>query len=207
LFFCLSSNCFSQQKDYLVKNNGDTIFGKIRLKNKIFTITNGESTQIVQSTEVKKIDCNNYKGTTVVNCNLQLYNDDLSDLEMGWVNVSASDTVMVLQEIYTTPKINLYFGTDNFRRQYYFYKTPQDSFPVQLVVRYHLGGGLTAYAAHPEENRGERAKVHIEEDKGYVNQLMAIMGDCKKIPEGMWEILSYRDYSLKQLIKRYNKCK
>jgi hypothetical protein len=207
LFLFLSLHCFSQQKDYLVKINGDSVFGKIRLKNKIFSVTTGESSQTIKSNEVKLVSCNNYKGTIVVNCNLQLYNDDLSELEMGWADVKASDTVMILQEVYNTPKINLYLGTDDFKRQYYFYKTPLDSFPVQLVVRYHLGGGLTAYAAHPEENRGERAKVHLEEDKGYVNQLMMIMGDCGKIPEGMWEILTYREYSLKQLIKRYNRCK
>jgi len=202
LLLCFSHSCFCQPKDYLVKNNGDTVFGKIRLKNKIFSVINGEHSQFIKSTEVKQVNSNNYKGTAVVNCNLQLYNDDLSALEMGWTDVKASDTVMILQEVYSTPKINLYLGTDNFKRQYYFYKTPLDSCPVQLVVRYYLGGGLTAYAAHPEENRGERAKVHLEEDKGYVNQLMMIMGDCNKIPEGMWEILTYREYSLRQLIKK-----
>ena len=75
------------------------------------------------------------------------------------------------------------------------------------MVRYYLGGGLTAYNNDPGNNRSERSRVHIEEDKGYVNQLRAIMGQCNKIPEAMWENLSYRIYSLKAVIKKYNKCK
>jgi hypothetical protein len=126
---------------------------------------------------------------------------------MDWTDLSSLDTVLVLEEVYTTPKINLYYGTDKFKRQYYFYQTPLDSLPVQLVVRYHLGGGLNSYAINPAANRGEKSRIHIEEDKGYVNQLRAIMIACNKIPDGMWEILSYRIYSLKKLIKKYNKCR
>jgi hypothetical protein len=202
----MSFSCFSQQKDYLIKHSGDTIWGKIKLKNKIFIISGNES-NIVNADKVKKIVCGNYKGTTVLHCTLQLYTENLTELEMGWTNLSSVDTVLVLEEVYTTPKINLYYVTDNIKRQYYFYQTPQDSLPVQLVVRYHLGGGLTAYNNDKPANRGELSAVHIEEDKGYVNQLRAIMIDCNKIPDVMWEILSYRIYSLKKLIKKYNKCR
>ena len=115
--------------------------------------------------------------------------------------------MMILDEIYSTPKINLYFGKNTFKTHFYFYKTPSDSFPVQLVIRYYLQGGLANYDNDKARYRGDRSKLNIVEDKGYVNQLHAIMSECKKIPETMWELLSYRDYSLKQLIKKYNKCK
>ena len=77
---------------------------------------------------------------------------------------------------------------------------------MQLVIRYYLKGGLANYDNDRSRYRGDKSKLMIEEDKGYVNQLRAIMGDCKKIPETMWELLSYRDYSLKNVIKKYNKC-
>ncbi|MFZ1371923.1 MAG: hypothetical protein WAR78_16165, partial [Ferruginibacter sp.] len=54
--------------------------------------------------------------------------------------------------------------------------------------------------------RGDRSRVQLAEDKGYVNQLRAIMANCNKIPQTMWDLLSYRDYSLKKIIKKYNSC-
>jgi hypothetical protein len=209
LFFipalCFSLTGFSQENDYLVKVNGDTIRGTISLENKVFYVGSTNVLE-VNAGEVIKIKSVKYKGSAVVHCKLQLYSDNLDDLELDWIKKGVTDTIMILDEIVSTPKINLYFGMDNFKRQFYFYKTPSDTFPVQLVVRYYLQGGLANYTNDRAKYRGDKSKVNIVEDKGYVNQLYAIMGDCKKIPVTMWEILSYRDYSLKQLIKKYNKC-
>lgn len=202
---CSSLSGFSQKNNYLVKINGDTIWGNISLINKIFYVI-GVNAVEVNADEVRKIKSDKYKGSTVVHCSLQLYSDNLDELELDWIRRGVIDTVMILDEIFSTPKISLYFGISNFKTQFYFYKTPSDPFPVQLVVRYYLQGGLANFAKDPIRYAGEKAKVNLVEDKGYVNQLQAIMGDCKKIPETMWEILTYRDYSLKQLIKKYNKC-
>ncbi len=206
IFPFFAFNSFSQKNDYLVKVNGDTIWGNITLKNKTFYI-NGANPVEVSADEVKKIKSNNYRGSAVVHCKLQLYSDNIDDLELDWIKKGVIDTVMILDEIYTTPKINLYYGKSDFRTQFYFYKTAADPFPVQLVIRYYLQGGLANYTDDRARYRGDKSKVNIVEDKGYVNQLYAIMNDCKKIPETMWELLTYRDYSLKQLIKKYNKCK
>jgi hypothetical protein len=197
---------FSQSKDYLVKVNGDTIRGNIVLRDMIFYVGDTDPV-LVSADEVRKIKSARYKGSDVVHCKLQLYTDNLQDLELDWIKKGVTDTIMILENIYTTPKINLYFGMDNFKTQYYFYKTPSDSFPVQLVVRYYLQGGLDNYGKDRAKYKGERSKMNIVEDKGYVNQLHAIMGKCKKISERMWELLAYRDYSLKEVIKKYNQCK
>lgn len=201
-----SYNVFSQKNDYLIKVSGDTLWGSITLKNQIFRVS-GLLTTEIDAIEVKKIKSDNYKGNTVVRCRLQLYADNIDDYELDFIKRGYVDTVMILDEILTTPKINLYFGMNNYKTQFYFYKTPSDTFPVQLVVRYYLQGGLANYSNDRPRYMGERSKVSIVEDKGYVNQLYALMGDCKKIPAAMWELLSYRDYSFKQLIKKYNKCK
>lgn len=204
--FCISFSGFSQKDDYLIKNNGDTIWGDITLKNKVFYV-NGAPQSAIKAEEVTKIKSEHYKGSAVVRCNLQTYTDNLADLEIDFIQKGTTDTVLILDEIYSTPKINLYYGTNNFRTQFYFYKTPSDYKPVQLVIRYFLQGGLDNYINDRARYRGDKSKLTIMEDKGYVNQLRAIMGDCKKIPYTMWELLSYRDYSLKQVIKKYNKCK
>jgi hypothetical protein len=206
LFLLISNlNCISQNKNYLIKHSGDTIWGDIKLKHKTFFVA-GANNGEVNANEVKKISSGKYKGTIVVNCKLQQYTDNLIELEKNWINLRSIDTVLVLEEVYNTAKMNLYFVTDNLKTQYYFYKTPSDTVPMQLVVRYYLSGGINPSNTNFTMNGGV-ARTHVEEDKGYVNQLRAIMGGCNKIPETMWEILSYRVYSLKQLIKKYNKCK
>ncbi len=203
---CLSLNGFSQNRDYLVKNNGDTIWGPIKLKHNLFYVSSEPPLEI-NVDDVSKIKCEQFKGHTVFHSNLLLYADNLADLELDFIKKGVVDTVLILDEIYSTPKINLYFAMSDFKIPFYFYKTPNDPKPVQLVVRYYLQGGLDNYTNDRARYRGDKSKVMIVEDKGYVNQLQAIMGDCKKIPETMWELLSYRDYSLKQVIKKYNKCK
>lgn len=204
LFISISGIC--QKNDYLIKNNGDTIWGEINLSNKIFYVA-GKAETVINAEDVIKIKIKKYKGNTVVRCNLLTYSDNLSDLQIDVINKGSIDTVMILNEIYSTPKMILFYTTANDKTPYYFYKTPTDTKPIQLVVRYSLQGGLTNYGNDRGRYRGERSFVSITEDKGYVNQLFAIMGDCKKISQPMWELLSYRNYSLKKIIKTYNKCK
>jgi hypothetical protein len=201
------SNSFSQKNDYIVISNGDTLWGRIKLKNKMFHIIN-QDTVSISAGEVRKIKSDNYKGSTVVPCKLVTYTDDLQFLDLYFVKNEATDTVMILDEIMTTPKINLYYGVSNFRTPYYFYKTPADSLPIQLIIKFQLQGGMSNTVLEGNTFGGyTSSSVNIVEDKAYANQLYSIMGDCKKIPEGMWSLLKYRDYSFKQLIKRYNKCK
>jgi hypothetical protein len=202
---CLSLSGFGQKGDYLIKNNGDTIWGDITLKNKKFYIK-GTGGAGIKAEEIAKIKSRNFKGNTVVRCNLDTYTDNLTDLEIGYIKKGIVDTVLVLDEIYSTPKINLYFGTNKNKTQFYFYKTPADPRPVQLVIHYSLEGGLSNYYSDRAKYSGEKSRITLMEDKAYVNQLRAIMGDCKKIPEPTWELLSYRDYSLKKVIKMYNMC-
>lgn len=207
LFFAWPLFIVGQNKEYLVKHNGDTLYGKIELRNKIFILTNtvGAVTEL-NAIEVKIVHSENIKFNTVVPCKLHVYFDDIADLERYQFVNSSRDTLMILDEVYSTPKMNLYWGVDNFRRQYYFYKTPADPLPIQLFINYSLGGGTSA-DLEKTYVRGIDTKNHLEVQKGYINQLRLIMGDCKKISDGEWEILDYRIYSLKSVIKKYNKCK
>lgn len=194
-----------QKKDYLIKNQGDTIWGDITLKNKMFYVS-GSSQTILKAADVSFISSVSYRGNIVFTGTLLTYTDNIADLELNYFKKGSVDTVLILSEEYITPKINLYYGTDDYKSPFYFYKTPSDPKPVQLVVRYYLDGGLTNYANNPSRYRGDKVRLHIVEQKGYINQLYAIMGGYKKIPQTMWDGLSYRNYSLKQVIKRYNKC-
>lgn len=195
-----------QQNDYVVKINGDTVRGEIEIEKNAVKIQ-GDGTHTIRPADIKFISSKKYKGNTVLALNLLLYTTVFDELEMGLMKTKSTDTVLVLNEIYSTPKINLYFAKDKKLVPYYFYKTPQDSLPIQLVVHYHLSGGLGNYANDPQRYSNERSKVTIIEDKGFVNQLYAIMGDCTKISAVDWELLAYSEYSLRKVIKTFNKCK
>lgn len=202
----LTLSGISQNTDYLIKNNGDTIRGEINLSNTVFYVS-GTPEMAINAEDVVKIKVKKYKGNTVLLCKLLTYSDNLSDMQIDYVKKGSSDTVLILDEIYHTPKINLYYTVASDKTPYYFYKTPSDPRPIQLVVRYFLQGGLANYTDDRAKYRGERSYVNIAEDKGYVNQLFAIMGNCTKITQPMWDLLSYRSYSLKNIIKTYNNCK
>ncbi len=203
---CLSLSSFGQKGEYLIKNTGDTLWGEIKLQNKIFYVSGNNSAE-VRGEDVTFVNSKSFKGNTVVRCKLQVYTDNLAYLELDFIEKSTVDTIMVLKEVYSTPKMNLYYAVDDSKVPFYFYKTPKDAKPVQLVIRYYLQGGLANYTDDRQRYRGDKSLVNIVEDKGYVNQLYFIMKDCKKITQPMWELLSYRSYSLKQLIKKFNKCK
>ena len=194
LLYC--GTAYAQKKSFVVTNSGDTLFGNISIRDKSFVITNNGPVKTIAAAEIRSVQSPSFKGNTVVHCRLHLYSDNVVEMQLGATPLKESDTVMVLKEIYSTPKINLYMGADNLKTTYYFYKTPQDEKPVQLVVRYHLDGGMGAYGINTPLYRGERSKIHIEEDKGYVNQLRFLMKNCDAIPETAWDLLQYRSFSI-----------
>jgi hypothetical protein len=207
LILLISFTAEGQQNDYLVRYNGDTLFGQIELHQKRFVVTppSGPTIELTAG-EVKNIHSHNFKGSVVVPCILHIYEDNLLELELSHFESSDIDTVMVINEVYSTPKMNLYWGMDNNKKQYYFYKIPSDSLPIQLYVNYSLSGDAIGKGITTMQH-GSGGVTHIEVQKGYVNQLRLIMGDCLKITEGDWEILDYRIYSLKAVIRKYNKCR
>lgn len=196
----------AQKKDFLITSSGDSVYGQIRLLGKNFIVYSSKGERKIAAANVRTVHASNFKGTIVVRCRLHLYSDNIAEMQLGYTPIKETDTVMVLKEIYSTEKMNLYFGTDNLKTHYYFYKTPQNEEPLQLVVRYHLDGGFSSYSSNTAAYRGEKSRMHIEEDKGYINQLKFLMKDCDSIEEAVWDVLQYRSYSLKNLIKKYNEC-
>gem|GEM_PF-4445902 len=80
------------------------------MKAKTFIVT-GETAaprRVFTAEEIKKLNSNRFNRSVPVHCVLQLYTDNIDVLELGWNNPSRStDTVLVLKEIYSTPKMNL----------------------------------------------------------------------------------------------------
>ena len=206
MFLILAIAASGQEKDYLVKHQGDTLYGNIHLQDGQFIVENKNTGRTsMPATEVQKVFSENIKGHIVVYGKLHQYTDDISELQFYNYDAKDRDTLMILNEVYSSPKMNLYWGVDNFKRQYYFYKTPTDPLPIQLYINYTLAGGMTA--ATEKGLIGDNARVHVQVQKGFANQLRLIMGDCKKITDGDWDLLDYREYSLRSVIKKFNKCK
>ena len=159
------------------------------------------TTTAINADEIIYINSSSHSGV-VMHCQLRLYSDNIDLISSGnFDNNRIADTILVLKEIYTTPKMNLYYVQDKEKVPYYFYKRPADSTPMQLLVKYYL-----RYVEFTEVYR-DRSATQFQQLKSYVNQLQALMQDCDKVRDVDYEVLDYRSYSLIQLVKRYNKCK
>jgi|GEM_PF-1467180 len=197
---------FSQAKEFIIKNNGDTVNGKVTFHNRLFSIEGaGGSQENYAAADVKQVSGYGAKAGFVYTGKLILYSSNLLDLQKMYFRDEVSDTVLFLTQIYETPRVRLYQGFDNFRTLYFFYSTAASVTPVQLVVKYSLSGGTYSLAERMPFKRTPGAEVI--QQKGYANQLRAILGDCDRVPADMWESLEYTYPSLRALLKQARKCK
>ncbi len=164
----------------------------------------GKPDSVYAPDDIAYIKTGRYKGT-VLHCSLAIYSDNI-DVVQKW-NFNGEfkrDTVLVLYEIFSTPKMKLFEVADKDRSVYYFIKKPTDSLPVQMIVRYTIVGYPDPFvrkvAIAPTDF------ISIAQQRLYIDQLRVIMADCPKIKTEDFEMLDYRSYSFKKIIKRYNKC-
>lgn len=197
---------FSQAKSFLIKNNGDTVNGKVSFHQRSFTIedTAGRQ-QLYNAADVKQVSGSGAKGGFVYAGKLIHYSSNLLDLQKMSFRDEVTDTVLLLTQIYETPRVKLYQGFDSFRTLYFFYSTTASIAPVQLVVKYSLSGGTYSLSERMPFKRNPGAEV--VQQKGYANQLRAVLGDCDRVPADMWESLEYTYPSLRTLLKQARKCK
>ena len=193
----------SYAQDFIVKHTGDTVRGDIKLSGKLFSVVNNNGPKTnYAADEIAYINTSRYTGT-VLHCNLTLYSDNI-DVVQKWDYAGGSiiDTVMILKEVFTTKKMNLYQAVDRERVMYYFVKKPADSLPIQMIVKY----GIQAYG---EKNykRNEPIISVLTQQRRYIDQLTLMMLDCEKVTQADLNMMDYRIYSFKKIIRRYNKCK
>jgi len=206
LLLAIQPVVFSQTKDFLIKNNEDTVNGKVSFHHRSFTIedTAGRQ-QLYNAADIKQVSGSGKKAGFVYAGKLIQYTSNLLDLQKMSFRDEETDTVMFLTQIYETPRIKLYQGFDNFHRIYFFYSTLATITPVQLVVKYALNGGVYSHSERMPFKRNPGAEV--VQQKGYANQLRMALGDCDRVPNDMWESLEYTYPSLRTLLKQSRKCK
>ncbi len=198
----LFKNAAAQKAEGLIMNNGDTVFCDYTLKGNYFSVKNaGSVTRLVDSREVQSV-FNNKDNQTVLFLKLETFSDNPDEIfDPVSKNRSEYDTTLLLNELYSTPKMKLYSATDKRRVKYYFVKKPQDSRPAQLLIRYAV-----YYAKMGEVVTWGSPNLTIH--RIYIDQLKGLMADCTKLTAGDFEVVDYRDYSFKKVIKKYNRrCK
>lgn len=196
----VSFNCFSQAKEYIVlKNTGDTLYGEISYSYNYFKVSAPPGSEVkYHAKEVAAVKSGRHKGK-VVYYPLYPYNENIDDLSRDNFNSVSYDTTLVLKDVYLTSRMNLYFATDNYKTQYYFVQKYTDSTPVQLRILYRMNYGTTG-----EPFRHQVSRTRIIEHKIFIGQLKILMSDCY-IDDAYWDTIDYRSYSLKKIIKLYNK--
>jgi hypothetical protein len=202
LAICFSGifqNAVAQKGEGLVMNNGDTVFCEYALKGNFISVKNaGSVTRLVDAREVQSVFSKNDK-QTVLFLKLETFSDNPDEIfDPLAKNRSEYDTTLLLSEVYSSPKIILYSANDKRRVQYYFVKKPQENKPVQLLIRYAV-----YYARVGELVTWGSPNLTIQ--RIYIDQLKGLMADCTRLTAGDFEVVDYRDYSLKKIIKKYNK--
>jgi hypothetical protein len=192
----------AQKNEGLVMNNGDTVFCDYTLNGNFISVKNeGRLTRLVDTRDVQSVFSNN-NSQTVLFLKLETFSDNPDEIfDPLSKNMSEYDTTLLLSEVYSTPKMKLYTATDKRKVQYYFVKKPQDIRPAQLLIRYAV-----YYARVGELINWGSPNLTIH--RIYIDQLKGLMTDCPKMTYGDFEIVDYRDYSLKKIIRKYNRrCK
>jgi hypothetical protein len=197
----------AQKSDLIVTATGDSLFGKVRITGSSIYIQNaGGIEQSVEPSTVQVVRYANNKEKLVHRGRLYTYSDNLWDLEKNFYPKGAIDTVLLLTSIYETPKMSLYEAKDKMNSTYYFYKMPTDPAPVQLVVHYYLSESNSSSVRGFRMSGDPQSQVIMVTERGFANQLRTIMQGCTRIDPTAWDVLDYRVYSLKYVIRQFNKC-
>ncbi len=191
----------AQKSEYIVTFRGDTINGPYNLSGNVIEVS-------VSATEKKNFPADDvkevYNGSSlsqVLHFPLRTYSDNIETVQSTSYKDEVYDTTMFLKEVYNTPKMNLYFAVDKNKVQYYFVKRPEDKVPQQLMVSYSI------VRPYKDDSRPGYTYSMLNQQRFYINQLKGLM-DCDPVSEETWNLMDYRVYSFKKIIKLYNKkCK
>jgi hypothetical protein len=202
LFAVFFADASAQGTQGIITKNGDTIFCDYTVKSRYVTIKKtGSAPEMIESGKVLSAFSGG-ETFVVLFLTLETYSD-VPDEIFDPLTKSRSfyDTTLLLSSVYSSPKMNLYEATDKRKVRYYFVKTPKDSLPAQLLIRYSMyfarAGELTTHGS-----------PNLTIQRVYIDQLKGLMKDCPRLSGGDFEVVDYRGYSIKRIIKKYNKrCK
>jgi len=203
LFLFLTASLPVRSQHFIVTHPGDTLWGEIKLNGKEIALLKSDgTTRIFPADDIAYIHNSRYTGT-VLHTRLTLYSDNI-DVVQKWDYKGGDiiDTVMVLKLVFKSKKMDLFQAVDKDKAMYYFVKKPTDSLPIQMIVKY----GIQTYGDRVFLRNDAVVSV-LAQQRRYIDQLTLMMIDCDKITLADLNMMDYRIYSFKKIIRRYNKCK
>lgn len=199
LFIFLSTAYIIKAQDHIIKNDGDTVWGKLKTEAKFIFVENGSGMLQFNSEDIAYVV---QKGKSRIPLRLILlgYTDNIDVVQEPSYSDPVYDTTVLLNEIVTGPKMNLYTAKDKRGIDYYFVKRPVDEVAIQLL--YKVGGGM------PDKKNWSRHYQFVNYISKYTifaDQLRELTEDCPAISDLELSNLVYQEYSLKKIVKKYNK--
>ncbi len=192
---------FSQSKEYIVKHNGDTIRGEVKILSKHVRVIKAPADTLTLNSEEVKFFGNGNIVKTVLRLTLYGYTDNLDEIQSSSYSNPVYDTTMLLTPLIAGEKMNLFTGKDKRKVVYFFVQMDGGMQPEQLL--YAIGGAM------PEKESWGRTYQYVNyvtHHKIFVNQILELTSACEDFVRGVnWIMLEYRESDLKALVKRYNK--
>lgn len=201
IFIFCSITAFSQPREYIVKQNGDTIAGDFTvLPKRIIVTKQGSKDTIGFNAEDIWLAVKNKQTRFVLRLTLYGYTDNVELVQAPGYSDPVYDTTLLLKPLITGQRLNLFTAKDKRKVDYFFIQGIKDSTPVQLL--YAVGGHMPEKASW---GANYAFISYINRYKIFADQLRSVTGDCDAIKSGDYEMLNYLESSLKSFIKKYNK--
>lgn len=204
LALLFSVNAFAQSNEYIVKNNGDTVTGEVKILAKQIKVIRTPGDTVSFNSEDVRLLVKNNTAKTVLRLILYGYTDNIDEIQSPTYSNPVYDTTILLTPVISGEKLNLFMGKDKRKVVYFFVQRQEDAVPIQLL--YSIGGDMPEKASwgHPYQYVN-----YITHHRIFESQLRDMTSDCEYITEGYLKMVDYRlESSLKKFIKRYNKnCK
>ena len=149
LALLFSVTAFAQSNEYIVKNNGDTVTGEVKILTKQIKVIRTPADTITFNSEDIRLFVKNNTAKIVLRLMLYGYTDDIIEIQSGTYSNPVYDTTILLNPVISGEKLNLFRGKDKRKIVYYFVQREDDVAPVQLL--YSIGGDMpekSSWAIH-----------------------------------------------------------
>lgn len=201
--FFFPVHAFAQSKEYIVKQNGDTIAGEVIILPKQIKVLKTHADTVTLNSEDVRLYVKDKTVKPVLRLILYGYSDNIEEVQTYNYRNPVYDTTILLTPLITGERLNLFAGKDKRKVVYFFVQWVGDIKAEQLL--YSVGGEMRDKASwgHPYQWVN-----YVTHHLIFIDQLNEMTKECEAITVGHLRMLEYRESNLKSFVKRYNKnCK
>ena len=141
LALLFSVNAFAQSNEYIIKNNGDTITGEVKILAKQIKVLKTHTDTVTLNSEDVRLYVKDKTVKPVLRLILYGYSDNIEEVQTYNYRNPVYDTTILLTQIITREKLNLFTGKDK-RKVVYFFIQRAGIGQIDLEYR---GGKVAAF--------------------------------------------------------------